>query len=193
VIVDVQNDFCSGGALAVPDADAVIPVINELIAGFGCVLFTQDWHPPGHVSFASSHAGRRPFSRVRLPSGWRTLWPDHCIAETRGSAFHARLKVPPGAVIIRKGTCRDQDGYSAFDEHRHTTPEGLDARLREAGVGELVLVGLATDFCVFQTAIDARARGYEVTVIESGCRGIVVQGSLRAAWTEMARAGVRRA
>lgn len=193
VIVDVQADFCAGGALAVPDADAVIPVVNELIAGFGLVFFTQDWHPRGHVSFASSHPGKLPFIRVSLPYGEQILWPDHCVAETPGAAFHPRLKIPPDATVVRKGTSRDQDSYSAFFENDRKTPVGLDARLREAGVGEISLVGLATDFCVLNTALDARTLGYEVTVIESGCRGIDTDGSLAAAWAQMARAGVRRA
>lgn len=193
VIVDVQSDFCSGGALAVPDADAVIPVLNELIAGFGLVFFTQDWHPRGHVSFASSHHGKLPFSRISLPHGEQILWPDHCVAETHGSGFHSHLRVPPDAKVIRKGTSRYQDSYSAFFENDRKTLVGLDALLREAGVVEIFLAGLATDFCVLHTALDARTLGYDVTVIESGCRGIDTDGSLAAAWDQMAQAGVRRA
>ena len=192
VIVDVQADFCSGGALAVPDADAVIPVVNELIARFGLVFFTQDWHPRGHVSFASSHPGKEPFSRVSLPSGDQILWPDHCVAETTGADFHRHLSVVPDAKIVRKGTNRDKDSYSAFFENDRMTPVGLDALLREAGVGEIVLAGLATDFCILNTALDARSLGYDVTVIEAGCRGIDTDGSLAAAWDQMARAGIRR-
>lgn len=192
LVVDIQNDFCSGGTLAVPDADAVIPVVNGLIGGSRHVFLTQDWHPPGHVSFASSHPGRRPFSRMRLPYGEQILWPDHCVADTPGAAFHPGLRFPPDARVVRKGCHRDTDSYSAFFENDLTTPVGLDALLREAGVKEIVLAGLATDFCVVRTAVDARRLGYEVTVVESGCRGIDTDGSLAAAWAEMARAGVRR-
>jgi nicotinamidase/pyrazinamidase len=192
VIVDVQADFCSGGALAVPHADAVIPVVNELIAGFGLVFFTQDWHPRGHVSFASSHPGKPPFSRVSLPYGDQVLWPDHCVAESPGAGFHSQLRVPPDAKVVHKGTNPDKDSYSAFFENDRRTPVGLDALLREAGVGEIMLAGLATDFCVLNTALDARTLGYDVTVIEAGCRGIDTDGSLAAAWAQMARAGVRR-
>jgi len=192
VIVDVQADFCSGGALAVPDADAVIPVVNELIAGYGLVFFTQDWHPQGHVSFASRHPGKVPFGRVSLPCGEQILWPDHCVAATPGAEFHSQLRVPPDAPIVRKGSNPDQDSYSAFFEHDRKTPVGLDALLREAGVREIVLAGLATDFCVLNTALDARRLGYDVTVVEAGCRGIDTHGSLAAAWAQMSRAGVRR-
>lgn len=192
VIIDVQADFCSGGALAVPDADAVIPVVNELIAGFRLVFLTQDWHPRGHVSFASSHPGKAPFSRVSLPYGDQILWRDHCVAGTPGAEFHSQLRVPPDATVVRKGTTPEKDSYSAFFENDRKTPVGLDALLREAGVGEIMLAGLATDFCVLNTALDARTLGYDVTVIEAGCRGIDTDGSLANAWAQMARAGVRR-
>lgn len=193
VIIDVQNDFCSGGSLAVPDADAVIPVINELMRGFRHVFLTQDWHPFGHVSFASSHAGHVPFSRMSLPSGEQVLWPDHCIANTPGARFHPALEIPFGSPVVRKGVSRDIDSYSAFLENDRTTPVGLDALLRETGVGEIVVAGLATDFCVLHTALDARTLGYDVTVVEAGCRGIDSGGSLAAAWKQMADVGVRRA
>ena len=193
VIIDVQNDFCSGGSLAVPDADAVIPVINELMRGFRHVFLTQDWHPLGHVSFASSHAGHVPFSHMSLPSGEQVLWPDHCIANTPGARFHPALEIPFGSPVVRKGVRRDIDSYSAFLENDRTTPVGLDALLREAGVGEIVVAGLATDFCVLHTALDARTLGYDVTVVEAGCRGIDSGGSLAAAWKQMADVGVRRA
>lgn len=193
VIIDVQNDFCSGGSLAVPDADAVIPVINELMRGFRHVFLTQDWHPLGHVSFASSHAGHVPFSRMSLPSGEQVLWPDHCIANTPGARFHPALEIPFGSPVVRKGVSRDIDSYSAFLENDRTTPVGLDALLRETGVGEIVVAGLATDFCVLHTALDARTLGYDVTVVEAGCRGIDSGGSLAAAWKQMADVGVRRA
>lgn len=192
VIVDVQNDFCSGGALAVPDADAVIPVLNDFITGFERVFLTQDWHPRGHVSFASSHEGRHAFDRLALANGEQILWPDHCVENTPGAAFHAGLNVPHDAVVVRKGTRRDTDSYSAFFENDGHTPVGLDSLLRRANVAEIILAGLATDFCVLNTALDARRLGYAVTVIESGCRGINTQGSLDRAWSQMTQAGVRR-
>jgi nicotinamidase-related amidase len=193
IIVDVQNDFCSGGRLAVPDADAVIPVINDLMRGFRQVFLTQDWHPCGHISFASSHPGYAPFSRMTLPSGEQVLWPDHCVENTPGAEFHPALEIPWGSTVVRKGTRRDIDSYSAFLENDRKTPVGLDALLREAGVGEIMLAGLATDFCVLHTALDARTLGYDVTVVEAACRGIDTDGSLAAAWKQMADGGVRRA
>jgi nicotinamidase/pyrazinamidase len=193
VITDVQNDFCAGGALAVPDAAAILPVVNELVRKFEQVIFTQDWHPPGHVSFASSHPGRRVFDRITLPTGEQILWPDHCVAGTPGAALHPGLHIPPHATVLRKGVHESIDSYSAFFENDGTTAVGLDALLREASVGEVVLAGLATDFCVLRTALDARRLGYEVTVVESGCRGIDVDGSLAAAWNRMAAKGIRRA
>jgi nicotinamidase/pyrazinamidase len=192
VVVDIQNDFCSGGSLAVPDADAVIPVVNSLIASFDQVFFTQDWHPRGHVSFASSHEGRQAFERLQLAYGVQILWPDHCVENTPGAAFHPGLNVPADPVVIRKGIRRDTDSYSAFFENDGHTPVGLDSLLRQASVAEIVLAGLATDFCVLNTALDARRLGYEVTVIETGCRGIDTQGSLDRAWAQMMQAGVRR-
>ena len=193
VIVDVQNDFCSGGPLAVPDAEAILPIINGMIDDFRQIVLTQDWHPPGHVSFASSHPGRHAFNRITLPSGEQTLWPDHCIQGSSGADFHPRLRIPPTAAIIRKGIHAPIDSYSAFFENDRQTPVGLDRLLRSLDVGELFIVGLATDFCVLHTALDARTLGYPSTVVESGCRGIDVNGSLAAAWDLMTRAGVRRA
>jgi nicotinamidase-related amidase len=192
VIVDVQNDFCAGGRLAVPDADAVIPVINELMRGVRHVFLTQDWHPRGHVSFASSHPGHSPFTRLSLPSGDQLLWPDHCVENTPGAEFHPALRIPAQSQVVRKGTRRDVDSYSGFLENDRTTPVGLDALLRRADVREIMMAGLATDVCVLHTALDARTLGYEVTVVESACRGIDADGSLAAAWAEMAAAGVRR-
>jgi nicotinamidase/pyrazinamidase len=189
----VQNDFCAGGSLAVPDADAVIPTINDLAHGFRHLFLTQDWHPPGHVSFASSHPGGLPFACIPLPQGEQMLWPDHCIEHTPGAAFHPGLRIPPGATVVRKGTRQEMDSYSALLENDRRTPVGLDALLRRADVGEIVLAGLATDWCVLHTALDARRLGYEVTVIESACRGIDTAGSLAAAWSRMEDAGVRRA
>jgi nicotinamidase/pyrazinamidase len=179
VIVDVQNDFCGGGALAVPDAEAILPVVNGLIGSFLHVVASQDWHPPGHVSFASSHHGRLPFSSIRLPDGDQSLWPDHCVQDTWGAGLHPDLRLPPDATIIRKGFRPAIDSYSAFFENDGTTPVGLDA--------------VATDVCVLHTALDARRLGYATTVVEAGCRGIDADGSLAAAWDRLARAGVRRA
>jgi nicotinamidase-related amidase len=193
VIIDVQNDFCAGGSLAVPDADAVIPVINDLLREFCCAFFTRDWHPRGHVSFASSYPGYVPFSRMPLPSGEQLLWPDHCIENTPGAEFHPALHIPLSSTIISKGTRREIDSYSAFFETDQRLPIGLDALLRAADVGDITLAGLATDFCVLHTALDARSLGYGVTVVESGCRGINYDGSLAVAWKQMADVGVRRA
>lgn len=192
VIVDVQIDFCAGGSLAVPDAEAILPVVNGLMRNHGRVILTQDWHPPGHVSFASSHPGEQPCGRIMLPYGEQILWPDHCIGGTDGAAFHPRLEVPPSAGIVRKGIHREVDSYSAFFEADGTTPVGLDPLLRAADVRAIVLAGLATDFCVLHTALDARRLGYDVTVIEAGCRGIDTNGSLATAWERMDAAGVRR-
>lgn len=192
VIVDIQNDFCAGGALAVPDAEAVLPVVNGLMGAFHQVILTQDWHLPDHVSFVSNHPGRNVFDRVALSSGEQILWPDHCVQGSVGAAFHSGLCIPPEAVVLRKGIHRDRDSYSAFFENDRQTPVGLDALLREAGAEAIVLAGLATDFCVLHTAVDARALGYEVTVVESACRGIDIDGSLADAWSRMAKAGVHR-
>ena len=193
VIVDVQNDFCTGGPLAVPEAEAILPVVNGLMRDFRRVFLTQDWHPPGHVSFASSHPGHHVFGRIALPYGEQVLWPDHCVAGTPGAAFHPALEIPADAAVVRKGVRGSIDSYSAFFENDRKTPVGLGNRLRESGAGEVVLAGLATDYCVLHTALDARALGYEVTVIESGCRGMNLEGSVAAAWSRMEKAGVRRA
>lgn len=193
VIIDVQNDFCAGGALAVPDAESILPVVNDLLRDFRRVFLTQDWHPPGHVSFASSHPPHRPFERIALPAGEQVLWPDHCVAGTAGAAFHPRLEVPRGATVVRKGVHVGSDAYSAFFESDRTTPVGLDDRLRAADVTEIVVAGLATDVCVLHTALDARRLGYAVMVVEAGCRGIGTAASLTAAWSSMTAAGVRRA
>lgn len=192
VIIDVQVDFCTGGSLAVPDAEAILPIVNGLMRDFHRVILTQDWHPPGHISFASSHPGRCVFDRITLPAGEQILWPDHCVAGSAGAALHPRLEVPPSAEIVRKGVHRDVESYSAFFEADGTTPVGLDRLLRAVDVRAIVLAGLATDFCVLHTALDARRLGYDVTVIEAGCRGIDSQGSLAAAWERMTAAGVRR-
>lgn len=193
VVVDIQKDFCNGGALAVPDAEAILPVVNELMQAHERVILTQDWHPAGHISFASSHPGQATFSQIELPYGEQVLWPDHCVAETDGAALHPGLAIPPDATAVRKGVHTTIDSYSAFFENDRQTPVGLDAILRSLSVKEIVLVGLATDYCVLNTAIDARSLGYDVTVIEAGCRGIDLNGSLADAWRRMERAGVQRA
>jgi nicotinamidase-related amidase len=193
VIIDVQNDFCSGGPLAVPDAEAILPTVNRLIDGHARVVLTQDWHPPKHVSFASCHPGRHAFTSISLSYGEQMLWPDHCVAGTAGADFHVGLQIPPAAAVVRKGFRDDIDSYSAFFENDLATPVGLDALLRSWDTAEIVLAGLATDYCVLHTALDGRRLGYAVTVVESGCRGIDRDGSLATAWSLMAEAGVRRA
>lgn len=192
LVIDVQNDFCPGGALAVADGDAVVPVINSLAERFAHVLLTQDWHPPGHSSFASSHPGSAPFETISMPYGQQTLWPDHCVQGTPGAAFHPRLKTERAQLVIRKGFRRGIDSYSAFHENDRRTPTGLAGYLRERGLQRLFLAGLATDFCVHYSAVDARRLGFDTVLIEAGCRAIDLAGSLDAAWAEMAAAGVQR-
>ncbi|MGE0698873.1 MAG: bifunctional nicotinamidase/pyrazinamidase [Hyphomicrobiaceae bacterium] len=196
LVVDVQNDFCPGGALAVADGDAVVPLVNALARRFENVVLTQDWHPPSHISFASSHAGKQPFELIELPYGPQVLWPDHCVQETRGAAFHAGLDIPHAQMIVRKGYRRGVDSYSGFIEADRITPTGLGGYLKERGLSHVVIAGLATDFCVAWTALDARRSGFEATVIEDACRGIdaptVPGGTLAKAWADMAVAGVRR-
>ncbi|HQR42247.1 MAG TPA: bifunctional nicotinamidase/pyrazinamidase [Gemmatales bacterium] len=193
IVVDVQNDFCPSGALAVPGGDEVVPVINKLSRRFSHVIMTQDWHCEDHLSFASSHPGKKPLERVKLPYGEQILWPDHCVEGTDGAAFHPKLDVAHCELVIRKGFHREIDSYSAFFENDRQTPTGLAGYLRERGLTRLFVVGLATDFCVAYSALDARRLGFEVTVIEAGCRGIDVDGSLAAAWVQMDEAGVVRA
>lgn len=193
VVVDIQNDFCAGGPLAVPDAEAILPVVNGLVQAYERVILTQDWHPAAHISFASSHPGQAAFSQITLPYGEQVLWPDHCVGGTHGAELHRGLAVPPGTPVVRKGIHAGIDSYSAFFENDRQTPVGLDAMLQSLDTSEIVLVGLATDYCVLNTALDARVLGYAVTVIEAGCRGIDLNGSLADAWRRMERAGVRRA
>jgi nicotinamidase/pyrazinamidase len=190
--IDVQNDFCTRGRLAVADGDDVVPVVNRLAQRFNHVVLTQDWHPPGHSSFATSHPGRAAFESIEMPYGQQTLWPDHCVQGTPGAAFHPDLLTERAELIIRKGFRLGIDSYSAFFENDRHTPTGLAGYLRERNLGRLFLVGLATDYCVNYSAIDARRHGFDVVVIESGCRAIDLQGSLAAAWNEMAEAGVQR-
>lgn len=191
LVIDVQNDFCPGGGLAVAGGDAVVPVINRLMPHFDEVLLTQDWHPPGHRSFASAHPGRQAFETATLAYGAQTLWPDHCIQGTPGAAFHSGLDTTAARAIIRKGFRPAIDSYSAFFENDRSTPTGLIGYLRERGLRRLVLCGLATDYCVAYSALDARAQGLEVTVLLEACRAIDLGGSLAAALEQMRQAGVR--
>jgi nicotinamidase/pyrazinamidase len=190
VVVDLQNDFCPGGALAVPRGDEVVPAVNRLAAEFAHVILTQDWHPRGHASFASSHPGRHPFEPIELPYGQQILWPDHCVQGTQGAAFHLGLDVPHSELVVRKGFRSAIDSYSAFRENDHRTQTGLAGYLKERGFERLTLCGLATDFCVLFSAIDGREAGFDVGVVTSACRGIDVDGSLARAMRSMNEAGV---
>jgi nicotinamidase/pyrazinamidase len=190
LVVDVQNDFCPGGALAVPEGDAVVPAINRIAPAFAHVVLTQDWHPPGHESFASSHAGRQPFETIEAAYGPQTLWPDHCVQGTQGAAIHADLETTRAELIVRKGFRREIDSYSAFFENDQSTPTGLGGYLRTRGIARVYLAGLATDFCVNFSALDAVKEGFEAVLVEDGCRGIDLDGSLAAARQAMSQAGV---
>ena len=192
VVIDVQNDFCPGGALEVPAGDEVVAPINGLMARFRHVLLTQDWHPADHVSFASMHEGRDPFEVVEVDYGPQVLWPDHCVQGTAGAEFHAGLKVDSAELVIRKGYRRNIDSYSALFENDRATPTGLAGYLRDRGFKRLFMAGLATDYCVAYSALDGREQGFEVFVIEDACRGIDLEGSVDAAWRRMADAGVKR-
>ena len=189
VVVDVQNDFCPGGALAVPDGDAVVPLINRMMEGADAVILTQDWHPAGHSSFASSHPGQAPFGLVEMGYGGQGLWPDHCVQGTEGAAFHPDLRTD-GDLIIRKGFRSAIDSYSAFFENDRTTPTGLEGYLRSRGITELTFAGLATDFCVAYSAMDPARLGFRASVALEACRAIDLEGSLSAALEEMRLAGV---
>lgn len=192
LIVDVQNDFIPGGALAVARGDEVVPLVNRLARAFQHVILTQDWHTPGHVSFASSHPGKKPFETIELPYGTQVLWPDHCVQGTPGAEVHRGLDVPYAQLIIRKGYRRHVDSYSAFCEIDGKTSTGLAGYLRDRGLEHVFLAGLATDFCVAWSALDARKRGFRATVVEDACRAIDTGGSLMKAWQNMAAAGVAR-
>ena len=192
LIIDVQNDFCPGGALAVADGDAVVPVINRLAERFAHIALTQDWHPSGHSSFATSHPGAAPFETIRMPYGQQTLWPDHCVQGTPGADLHKDLRIPHAELIIRKGYRKQMDSYSAFYEADGKTPTGLTGYLKDRGLNQVFLVGLATDFCVAWSAMDARKAGFGALVIEDACRGIDADGSLAKAWKDMLGAGVKR-
>ena len=193
IVVDIQNDFCPGGALAVAGGDAIVPLVNRLIGEFDHVALTQDWHPAGHSSFASSHPGRQPFETIDMPYGPQTLWPDHCVQGTSGAEFHPGLDWTRAELVIRKGFRADIDSYSAFFENDRATPTGLAGYLRERGIEDLTFVGLATDFCVAYSALDAVRAGFSATVRLDACRGIDLGGSLDAMVRQMAQAGVRLA
>lgn len=192
LIIDVQNDFCPGGALAVPRGDEVVSVCNQLSPLFRLVVLTQDWHPRNHASFASQHEGAKPYDTAQAAYGEQVLWPDHCVQATRGAAFHDDLDTTSASLIVRKGMNPAIDSYSAFQENDRMTRTGLEGYLRERGVDRIFLVGLATDFCVRFSALDATHAGFDVVVVEDGCRGIDLEGSLDDAWEEMTRAGVQR-
>ena len=192
VVIDVQNDFCPRGALEVPNGDAVVPVINWIAPRFSACILAQDWHPPGHLSFASSHDGKAPFETTALPYGDQVLWPDHCVQGTHGAAFHRDLETGGADLVLRKGFRRSIDSYSAFYENDRSTSTGLAGYLRSRGISRLFFAGLATDFCVAWSAIDGTREGFDVAVIEDACRGIDLDGSLAAAWDQMAGANVAR-
>ena len=187
LVIDAQNDFCPGGALAVADGDQVVPVINELAREFRHVVATQDWHPAGHSSFASSHPGHAAFMQVTMPYGPQTLWPDHCIIGSPGARLRRDLDIPRTELIIRKGCRLEIDSYSAFFENDHRTPTGLSGYLRERGLQRVFCAGLAFDFCVRYSAEDARAQGFDVVVLEGACRAIDLNGS-----AELTRSALRR-
>jgi nicotinamidase/pyrazinamidase len=192
LVIDVQNCFLPGGSLAVKDGDKVVPVINRLAKGFANVVMTQDWHTAGHVSFASSHPGKKPFETIDLSYGKQVLWPDHCVQGTDGAALSKDLSIPQAELIIRKGFHKNVDSYSAFTEADGKTTTGLSSYLKARKLHRVFVAGLATDFCVAWSAMDARKAGFETYVIEDACRGIDTHGSLAKAWADMAKAGVKR-
>jgi len=190
IVIDVQNDFCPGGSLAVPEGDSIVAGINTLMDTAAAVVLTQDWHPGGHSSFASSHAGRAPYDMIDMPYGPQVLWPDHCVQGSDGAAFHPDLNTDRADMIVRKGYRPEIDSYSAFFENDQTTPTGLDGYLRTRGITRLTMVGLATDFCVNFSAVDAAKLGFDVTVRMDLCRAIDLDGSFAAARDGMTGAGV---
>jgi nicotinamidase/pyrazinamidase len=192
IVVDVQNDFCPGGRLAVQKGDEVVPLVNELAKRFENVVLTQDWHPSGHSSFATSHPGTKPFDSIKLAYGEQVLWPDHCLQGSDGAALHKDLAVCHAQLVVRKGWRKEVDSYSAFLEADRKSRTGLEGYLDERGIKRVFLSGLATDFCVAWTALDARKLGFDSVVIEDACRAIDMQGSLEAAWEKMKKAGVAR-
>ena len=190
IVIDIQNDFCPGGALAVEGGDEIVTGVNALMSEFGAVILTQDWHPVDHSSFASQHAGLDPFGLTEMPYGPQVLWPDHCLQGSKGAAFHAGLNTDRADLVIRKGFRPAIDSYSAFFENDHATPTGLEGYLRTRGLTKLTMVGLATDFCVNYSAVDAAKLGFEVTVVQDLCRAIDLDGSLAAARSAMQSSGV---
>ncbi|MBK5373426.1 bifunctional nicotinamidase/pyrazinamidase [Pseudomonas sp. TH43] len=190
LVIDVQNDFTPGGQLAVPEGDQIVALINRLAGHFKQVIIAQDWHPAGHASFASSHPGRKPYDVIELPYGQQTLWPDHCVRATPGAEFHPELDLPHAQLVIRKGCNPDIDSYSAFLEADRTTTTGLAGYLKERGIDTVYMVGLALDFCVMFSALDARTAGFNAFVVLDACRAIDLQGSLAAAIERMQLAGV---
>jgi len=190
IVVDVQNDFCPGGALAVPRGDEIVPIVNRLAARFRNVVLTQDWHPRGHFSFASTHPGEKPFATIAAPYGPQVLWPDHCVQGSQGAEFHPALQIPHAALVLRKGMDPAIDSYSAFYENDHKTPTGLVGYLRERGWGRVFLAGLAFDFCVRYSAEDARREGFAVFVVEDACRGLDIEGSVAQTRQSLAGLGV---
>lgn len=192
LIVDVQNDFCPGGALEVPKGDTIIPVINELADTFDVVLQTQDWHPKGHSSFASTHAGKKPYEAVEMPYGSQVLWPDHCVQGSKGADFHPDLETNKSQLIIRKGFRRNIDSYSAFYENDNKTTTGLSGYLRSRNIDTLYTVGLATDFCVKWSVLDGIKEGFELFVVEDAVKGIDIEGSIDQAWQEMLDQGANK-
>ena len=191
IVIDVQNDFCPGGALAVPDGDAVIGPIHRVAERFEHVVLTQDWHTADHYSFASAHAGKHPYEQIELSYGLQTLWPDHCVQGTRGAEFHPELNLTRAELIVRKGFHRTIDSYSAFFENDHTTATGLGGYLKERGFSRVFLAGLAYDFCVGYSALDAQRLGFEAVVLKDACQAIDLNGSAAAMEREFANAGLR--
>ena len=192
LVVDIQNDFCPGGNLAVPHGDEIVPVVNNLMQKFTHVVLTQDWHPHGHLSFASSHRGKKHFETIEASYGTQILWPDHCVQETPGAAFHADLNIPRSALVLRKGHRREIDSYSAFYENDRKTATGLTEYLRDRGITRIFIAGLAFDFCVRYSGEDARREGFDVIVIEDACRSIDVEGSAAATRDQFALLGIQR-
>jgi nicotinamidase/pyrazinamidase len=192
IVVDVQNCFLPGGSLAVKNGEQVVPIINRIARTFRNVVLTQDWHTPDHISFASTHPGTKPFETIKLPYGDQVLWPDHCVQGTSSADISKDISIPHAALIVRKGYHKDMDSYSAFFEANHKTPTGLGGYLNQRGIDKAFVTGLATDFCVAWTAIDARSVGLESYVVEDACRGINANDSLAAAWAAMEKTGVKR-
>jgi nicotinamidase/pyrazinamidase len=192
IVVDVQNCFVPGGTLPVGKGDEVVPVINRIAGVFENVVLTQDWHTPGHASFASAHSGKKPFETTKLAYGQQVLWPDHCVQGTADADLHKDLKIPHAQLVIRKGYHKNIDSYSAFFEADRKSPTGLSGYLKQHKIKKVFVTGLATDFCVAWTALDARREGFETYVIEDACRAIDLNGSLQRAWKDMSAKGVKR-